>query len=121
SDDSPFDRFQEGDDTAMSASAQAGLHIFMTEVDVGVAGGSCDNCHGGSEFTNASVTHVGVTNFGASLPEGLTELMTMGDGGSAFYDAGYYNIGVRPIADDVGRGGTDAFGFPLSFVDRSLL
>jgi hypothetical protein len=43
------------------------------------------------------------------------------NGGSAFYDAGYYNIGVRPIGEDVGRGGTDPFGQPLSFTDRALL
>lgn len=123
SDDSPFDRFQAGDDAAMSPSAQAGLNIFLSEnlpgTDGGV-GGSCINCHGGSEFTNASVSHVGATNFGASLPEALLELMTMGDGLGSFYDAGYYDIGVRPIADDPGRGGSDPFGYPLSFTDRSL-
>ncbi len=124
SDDSPFDRFQEGDATAMSPSAQSGLNIFLSEnlpgVDGGV-GGSCINCHGGSEFTNASANHVGATNFGASLPEALLELMTMGDSGGAFYDAGYYDIGVRPIAEDLGRGGKDPFGYPLSFTDRALL
>lgn len=121
SDDSPFDRFQEGDDAAMSQSAQAGLAIFITDVEQDVSGGSCINCHGGSELTNASAGHVGATNFGASFPEELLELMTMGDGGSATYDAGYYDIGVRPIEDDVGRGGTDPFGFPLSFTDRALV
>ncbi len=34
--------------------------------------------------------------------------------GAAFIDNGVYNLGVRPIAEDVGRGGTDAFGWPLS-------
>jgi hypothetical protein len=33
---------------------------------------------------------------------------------SAFLDNGVYNLGVRPIAEDVGRGGNDAFGWPLS-------
>jgi cytochrome c peroxidase len=32
----------------------------------------------------------------------------------AFLDNGIYNLGVRPIAEDVGRGGNDAFGWPLS-------
>jgi cytochrome c peroxidase len=31
------------------------------------------------------------------------------------YDAGWYNLGVRPTADDVGLGGVDAFGSPLSW------
>ena len=33
---------------------------------------------------------------------------------SAFLDNGVYNLGVRPIAEDIGRGGNDAFGWPLS-------
>jgi cytochrome c peroxidase len=122
SDDTPFDRFQEGDSTAMSASAQSGLNLFLREIVPGEAGGSCINCHGGPEFTNASVSHVGATNFGASLPEALLELMIMAPGArSAFYDAGYYDIGVRPITEDPGRGASDPFGYPLSFTDRALL
>jgi hypothetical protein len=31
------------------------------------------------------------------------------------YDAGWYNIGVRPTADNIGLGGLDAFGKPLSW------
>jgi cytochrome c peroxidase len=33
---------------------------------------------------------------------------------SAFLDNGIYNLGVRPISEDLGRGGNDAFGWPLS-------
>jgi len=33
---------------------------------------------------------------------------------SAFLDNGMYNLGVRPIVEDLGRGGNDAFGWPLS-------
>jgi len=33
---------------------------------------------------------------------------------SAFLDNGMYNLGIRPIAEDIGRGGNDAFGWPLS-------
>jgi len=32
----------------------------------------------------------------------------------AFGDNGIYNIGVRPADEDIGRGGNDAFGWPLS-------
>jgi len=31
------------------------------------------------------------------------------------YDTGFYNIGVRPTADDLGLDGTDPFGKPLSY------
>ena len=33
---------------------------------------------------------------------------------SAFLDNGIYNLGIRPTAEDIGRGGNDAFGWPLS-------
>jgi cytochrome c peroxidase len=121
SDDTPFDRFQEGDDAAMSLSAQMGLNIFLAPNGPAQVGGSCINCHSGAEFTNASFSRVGATNFGSSLPEGLVERMIMGDTGGAWYDDGYYNVGVRPTEEDSGRGGIDPFGFPLSFTDRALL
>ncbi|HET9551355.1 MAG TPA: hypothetical protein VFP50_00165 [Anaeromyxobacteraceae bacterium] len=37
-----------------------------------------------------------------------------GGAAASFFDNGVYNLGVRPINDDAGRGGTDAFGWPLS-------
>jgi cytochrome c peroxidase len=33
------------------------------------------------------------------------------------YDVGWYNVGVRPTADNVGIGGLDAFGIPLSWTE----
>jgi cytochrome c peroxidase len=33
----------------------------------------------------------------------------------ALYDTGFYNIGVRPTSEDIGTGGTDPWGNPLSF------
>jgi cytochrome c peroxidase len=122
SDDTPFDRFQEGNDTAMSPSAQAGLNTFLSDAfEFQNIGGSCINCHFGSEFTNASVSHQGAHPFGDPQPEFLIQNMVMGDGGTAFYDDGFYNIAVRPIEGDIGRGGTDPFGYPLSWTDRALM
>jgi cytochrome c peroxidase len=40
--------------------------------------------------------------------------MIMGDGQPAVYDNGFYNIGVRPTFEDLGVGGNDPFGNPLS-------
>lgn len=40
--------------------------------------------------------------------------------GSAFFDQGMYNIGARPIDEDVLRGGTDAWGWPLSLATLML-
>ena len=123
SDDSPFDRFQAGDNTAMSDSAKSGLNIFLTDAaDPLNPGGSCIFCHGEPVFTNASVSHIGSTFFGTEvLPEALIERMFAADGNGAFYDTGYYDIGVRPIDDDIARGGSDPFGYPLSFTERALL
>ncbi len=47
--------------------------------------------------------------------------MELGSGQGAFYDSGYYNIGVRPTTEDLGRGGTDGTAIPLSFTARALL
>jgi len=38
----------------------------------------------------------------------------------AFGDQGIYNIGVRPSAEDMGRGGLDPFGWPLSLAALTL-
>lgn len=38
----------------------------------------------------------------------------------AFGDQGVYNIGLRPIAEDIGRGGDDPFGWPLSLAALTL-
>jgi cytochrome c peroxidase len=128
SDDSPYDRFMGGDPSAMSASAQEGLNIFLSDNDPGGVGGNCINCHGTSTFSNASVMHLGATNFGSSLPEALVERMIMGDGGGSWYDSGYYDVALRPIPEDAGRGGDTPFKMadgttpiPLSFIQRAMM
>jgi cytochrome c peroxidase len=40
--------------------------------------------------------------------------------GHTLLDNGIYNIGVRPIDEDLGRGGLDPFGFPLSLAALAL-
>ena len=98
SDDSPFDRFMEGDATALTEQQKLGLTVFQTV-------GKCVLCHSGPEFSNASVDNV------SSEP---IERMIMGDNLPSWYDNGFYNIGVRPTSEDIGVGGTDPFGAPLS-------
>jgi len=89
-DDSRVDQFLEGSTGVLSALEQQGLNEFR-------AGGSqCTNCHNGAEITAAGFSVVqrrGNVNTPANL--------------------GFFRIGVRPIADDVGLGGNDGFGFPL--------
>jgi hypothetical protein len=55
--------------------------------------------------------------YGATLASGAVT----GDfklNGPTLYDAGFYNIGVRPIAEDLGVGETNLFGSPLSFTKQ---
>lgn len=77
SSDAPFDRFMDGDASALSAQEQEGMRFFQTT-------GRCTNCHGGAEFSAASFTASGNGGRG---------------GGRAFQ-----RTGVRPAAEDAGSG-----------------
>ncbi len=99
SDDTPFDRFQAGDYSALTAEQQKGLEIFLGQ-DEKNGGGRCINCHSGPEFTDASVSKV------SKNPLRRRE--------GNIIDRGFNNIGVRPTWDDLGVGDVDPFGNPLS-------
>jgi len=106
SDDSRFDRFASGDKTQLTAQEQFGLAVFTSER------ARCVSCHKGAEFSGASIRNV-IGSHDSS--DGPVENMLMGDGASAIYDNGFYNLGVTPTSQDVGAGGTDPWGNPLSF------
>lgn len=105
SDQTPFDRFAMGDSNALSESAKRGLRTFVKD-------GDCINCHGGPEFAGATVREVR----SGTTPK-LVEFMTMGDGKQAFYDSGFYNIGVRQTLEDIAVGAKSPFG-PLSYTQQ---
>lgn len=98
-DDSPWDRFMDGDAGAVEALAIEGADVFRSQ-----ARGRCINCHEGAELTGASVRRV------AESPTRIRE-------GQAL-DRGFNNIGVRPTTEDPGVGGRDALGRWLSTVRR---
>lgn len=52
---------------------------------------------------------------------GRVEVMPMGNFDTANYDVGFYNTGVRPTAEDVGRGGLTPFGSPLSYSRQAVI
>lgn len=114
SDRTPFDAFMEGDDTALSPNALTGLASFVGQAN-------CVACHAGPEFTNASARAV---QAGAFEVRKMSDVRPSGallaGEASAFLDRGFANIGVRPAAEDPGRGGVDEFGKPLSFVRQAL-
>ena len=88
--DTPFDRFLEGNTAALTKQQQLGKQLFQGKA-------LCIGCHVGSELTAASVSSVAKDGrikrapFGARSPE----------------DNGFFNIGVRPVTDDPGLGGND--------------
>lgn len=97
-DDTPMDRHLTGNMTALTDQQKRGMTIFEGQ-------GKCSSCHSGAALTAASFSNV--------VNQRL-ERMPMADGGQAVYDNGFYNIGVRPTSDDIGVGGSDPFGYPLS-------
>jgi len=109
SDDSRFDRYAAGDKSQLTAQEQLGLSIFTSDK------GKCVECHKGAEFTGASTRMVLGSQHDGFAGDGPIENMLMGDQQTAIYDNGFYNIGVTPAANDVGAGGSDPWGNPLSF------
>lgn len=115
SDETPYDKFIGDRRTvsiaildALSYQEQRGLALFMGK-------GRCINCHKGAEFTSAATLLQSENN-----EEGLVERMLMGNGISALYDNGFYNIGVTPTIHDLGLGGKDPFGYPLSLTRQYI-
>lgn len=105
-DDTPLDRFLEGNTTALSAQQQRGKALFEGKAQ-------CTTCHNGAELTRASVSavqqqRIGILNI-PNLPRRIV------------FDNGFFNIGVRPTLEDVGVGSNDPFGNPLSESRLSLL
>ncbi len=95
SNDTPFDRFAEGNNNALTEQQKQGLNVFQTK-------GLCINCHSGPEFTAASVTSV------------QEEPLDRMEGTAAIYDTGFNNTAVRPTREDLAIGDVDPFGNPLS-------
>ncbi|MFZ2448773.1 MAG: cytochrome c peroxidase [Syntrophobacteraceae bacterium] len=134
SDDTPFDRFMgaptkniPADHTALTDQERLGFDIF-------VSSGKCNNCHVAPITSNHTVLYVSPD--GQGVPKGLDgiiQFMAMGDGGTANYDNGMYNIAVRRTTEDLGRAGTAPNAgpflnpldnnnpFPLSYVELAAL
>jgi len=107
----------------------------------------CNICHFGPNLTENSVTNIHAA-FPADVVTGEDKLLagflleeslinnaadameidqmqqdlngTAAPQGVALMDKGIYNIGVRPIAEDISRGADDGFGFPLSLAALAL-
>lgn len=133
SDDAPFDRFMEGISDALTSRQIHGMQIFngpariegVSSTEIIPGHGLCAACHDAPEFTGAANRVLSIREEGPLGAQGVMEFMNVGDifnGSTAFtaqYDNGFYNIGVRPTAEDRGIGNNDPFGFPLSFTRLS--
>jgi cytochrome c peroxidase len=115
SDDTPWDRFRRAHpdptDPALnpwsnenpdhiSRRALFGAHLFNDRTR-GATNIRCSNCHEQAELTDASARRIASAG-------------TMRNRDGNLIDKGFNNIGVRPTFNDLGVGGSDAFG-PLSF------
>lgn len=92
SDQTPFDRYQAGDTSALSAQEVRGLTVFINTAANG--GGNCNLCHTIPEFTMASVRRAAGV---ASTDSGDPLITRFAIGMSA-------NYGLRPVAEDPGAG-----------------
>ncbi len=98
SDNTPFDQFREGNTNALTAQQQQGLNIFMNS--------GCISCHGGAEFTAASVSNVQKNGRLTRSPAP----------GNPIEDTGFFKIGVSPELEDIAVGSDD----PVKPVSRPL-
>jgi len=92
----PYDRFLEGNTSALTQQQQRGKQLFEGKA-------ACIFCHSGLELTSASVSNVKNQRLRATTTTPKT-----------VSDRGYFNIGVRPTLEDISVGGQDPFGNPLS-------
>ena len=91
-DQTPLDRFLDGDPSALTQSQQKGLGFFIS------GKGRCAKCHSGPELSDAT----------------LGEFQRSGPINEDNGDQGFHNIGVRPTAEDLGRAGLGPKGVSFS-------
>lgn len=143
-DDTPFDRFmgaraavREGG-RAIAANANALTAQEKRGLELYTGPGKCVVCHVLPETSNHIHRLAGLQLRNARndktlgrvngptdpvnevAPQAMLELMPMGNGGMGVYDVGFYNIGVRPTTEDIGRASAAPSGLPLSYSELAL-
>jgi cytochrome c peroxidase len=105
-DDTAFDRFLKDPTHApLSAEAERGRQVFFNLNAAPAPRGGCLFCHSGALLSEASADSVATRGMIRSA-------------GGLLSDTGTRNIGVRETTDDLGNGGLDPFGAPLSVAVR---
>jgi len=112
SDDSPLDQALEGR-IMLSEQEMRGAFLFANKA-------KCTDCHTGPMLSVATplIPPEPVEPGVVPVPDALNVARIDGLYATAMpvmYDEGWYNLGVTPTAADLGIGGTDPWGNPLSF------
>ena len=121
SDQTRFDRYLDGDVNALNAQEKYGFELFGNNTQTGLAAGParCANCHGGPETSDASIFKVSqainTALFGGTGVGPIRRRQTN------VVDLGFNNIGVTPTLEDLGVGGRDLNGNPLSVARQAVL
>lgn len=108
SDQSPYDEFANGNDSALTMQEKQGLQLFLNT--------GCIKCHKGPEFGGGTVADILGTD-PANPTANYVVQQQMENGGMAWVDNGFFNIGLRPTSEDSGVGGSNSF-VSLSFAER---
>ncbi len=124
SDDSPLDRFLEGDQNAISDLAKTGKFVFEGNGD---PAGGCNICHSGPETTAAAIGEIiqpdgnqKQVSIMTRRPEGSPPTFLTPFNVPTLYDRGFYNLGIAPTTEDFANGSGDSFG-PFSPSKRAAM
>ncbi len=103
--------------TGLNTKQRRGLQVFLNA--------HCSECHKGPTLTSAAHPEVYTASDSFSAPRLINRKTINGSfngGGVAqgLIDEGYFNTSVTPTAEDLGVGGVDPFGNPLSFSEQYL-
>ena len=118
SDQTPFDRFLDGDNTALTDQQKRGFELFGNNTIGSDGPARCSNCHGGPETSDASIFKVTKAINTTALKVGVGPIRRRQIN---VVDLGFNNIGVTPTLEDLGVGGTDLNGNALSVARQAIL
>ncbi|HCW45415.1 MAG TPA: hypothetical protein DGU45_08905 [Planctomycetes bacterium] len=93
SDQTPFDEWLSGNEEALSPEAENGMDAFYS------GGLKCAHCHSGPLLSAATWDQLNVDD---KVGVGPVVNIQMNDG-DGVADKGYFNVGLRPVAEDIGR------------------
>lgn len=116
-DKTPFDRFMAGDNSALDSDQLIGLLTFINRgtpeqkadpLFKNIRTGNCVACHAGPELTLAGASSAASGLHRTDVPARMQDgRLVAGDRGVLLLEKGFANIGVRPTAEDIGRGGKE--------------